>query len=521
MKYLIVALLFVACLSQLEQMEAILSNLPRKYCPMRGFNGQPYCPVKTEETMKEDANIPTIHLDEFPKQFGDISFDTIEQSSFTENKTEIKVIPMSNLNEPISGFGYDRVKREMKFPILPSNSKQASPKTDHSVLNFKQVSEYLTHVFKQSEWKEGGLYVRNNAALLEMANNFGDYKVNIGITQRHYTTFTTTLKSQTPLEEFQEIVNSLPAWNPNSPQVREIYSMLIHYFGTDITATTLHGGVVYQQVAVKSCFGGSITEGMLKDIDHFIRRIPPGPTAYAKFRRLGQTNILGGNPELGADKINERIASFGVAPAPIKFQTIPIYNVIPDANRKAWVKAAIDTYVAENQPNVNKIISDINVKRENAFRGPQKLYFMDYHIAQKTNWVVYWTGCALIRLRGGFYTPHCTLLRNPVAMAASQKQNTGGVFYETQAIVERKPTGEVGIYSVFRGQIRHPSPHTRSGCVRANYGPRLCQGRLGCIDTWTRLFKYVCINCLPVIRQQGGGEYNTIHTFPECHCENF
>jgi hypothetical protein len=69
--------------------------------------------------------------------------------------------------------------------------------------------------------------------------------------------------------------------------------MFIDIFGTDASTSTEHGGIVYQQVAIKSCFGGSITDGMLHDIDALIRRVPPGNTAYLRYRQSGATNILG------------------------------------------------------------------------------------------------------------------------------------------------------------------------------------------------------------------------------------
>lgn len=525
MKFILVFLTLIVVLvqsqvytEQIKQLEEILSNLPARYCPMRGLNGQLFCPVRQQQKTDQD----TVYITD-PTKITAIDTDSsFMEETISEKRNETKVEAVQSTN-PFSGFGYNRVTREMKFPILPSGDQAAfTPKTEHTVHRFNQVSEYLNHIFADKGYFEGGLYVQSNAQIQDMANNFGDYKVNIGVTQRQYIFWNSAIKSNSPLDEFQQIVNSLPPFDPNNPASREMYNMLIEFFGTDVATNTLHGGVVYQRSTVKSCFGGSVTEGMIQDIDSFIRRVPPGPTAYARFRNLGQVNIIGGNPELLLDRMNERVESFKAAPGVIRFQSTPIWNIVQDPTRKQWLKNAMELYINANQPNVQQIIHNVNVRRDQLFKGAQNIFNMDYHVEQLTNWVVHWTGCALIRQRNHIYTPHCTLIRNPVVLAAGQRTNYGNVNWETQSVIERDPnSGLVRTYSVFRGQVRHGSDWLRSGCVRVPYGPRLCMARLGCIEVNQRLARYACIDCVPVIRQQGGGHYGTIHTFPECHCQGF
>jgi hypothetical protein len=447
----------------------------------------------------------------------------ISDGPFVKNEN-ISLSPLFNEDrvvQPISGFGYDRVKREMKYPVLKSTAPAPSTKVDSTAHRFNHVSEYLNHVFGSKGYFENGLYIQSNSVLQQLVKFFGDYKVVLGASSRHYTLFETNVEAGKTLEDFTAIVNSLPPYDPNSPVSMEAYNLFIHFFGTDISTTTSHGGVVYQQVTVKSCYGGSITEDMLRDIDAFVRRVPPGPTAYAKHRQLGILNMLGGNPELGGDKINERIESFKVAPAPTKFGVQPIWEVVADPTRKQWIKQAIERYIETNSPSINQWIAEANHARDVQFKGPQPIHLMDYHVEQKSNWVVYWTGCPLIRIKGGAYTPHCTLQKTALSMAAGQKTAYGAAFYETQSQIERDAAGNVKTFSTFRGQVRGASAPIRSGCVRVSFGPRLCQQRMGCIETSQRLSRYVCIDCLPVIRQQPGGQYNTIHTFPECHCQGF
>jgi len=74
------------------------------------------------------------------------------------------------------------------------------------------------------------LYVTNDGELRSLANKFGDYRVNIGTTQRMYVTHTTSVKSRNPLEEFTQIVDSLPAYDKNNPSSKQLYDMFIEFF---------------------------------------------------------------------------------------------------------------------------------------------------------------------------------------------------------------------------------------------------------------------------------------------------
>jgi len=301
-----------------------------------------------------------------------------------------------------------------------------------------------------------------------------------------------------------------------------MYNMLIEFFGTDVALDTVFGGVVYQQTAIKSCFGGSVTEGMLQDIDSFLRRVPPGPSAYARFRSLSQLNILGGNPEMGSDRIAERVNSFTQAPAVIKFTSRPLSSFVADPTRRVWVEAAIQQYITENMPNVDRIIADIQARKLATFKGVQPIGLIDYSVEQKSNFITYWTGCAIIRGGSSWnYTPHCALLRSAIPLAAGGRGNHGAVWYETQAVLERDPsTGFVRQFVTFRGQQRFASPWTGSGCTRTPFGPRLCIGNL-CINTFERLFRDACLDCMPMAEQRGPGQHNTVHTVPVCQCQGF
>jgi hypothetical protein len=101
----------------------------------------------------------------------------------------------------------------MKYPVFDSNEPtmvNGGVKVEHTSNRFASVREFLTNVYAPKNQYQGGLYVTNDQELRGLANKFGDYRVNIGTTQRIYITHTTGIKSRTPTEEFVQIVNSLP-----------------------------------------------------------------------------------------------------------------------------------------------------------------------------------------------------------------------------------------------------------------------------------------------------------------------
>jgi hypothetical protein len=400
-------------------------------------------------------------------------------------------------------------------------------KVDVSAHRFGGVEQFLRTVYKDTNqnYFEAGLYVQNDAAIRQLANSFSLAYTNIGISQKIHTSYVSKVKSMTALPEFTAIVNSLPPWNPNDPSTRSLYDMLIQFFGTDAAIETEHGGTIYQQTTVKQCYGGDITGDIKNELEHKIRNQPPPASGYARFRQLGFFNVLGGNPELGSDRINERIATFDVAPAPVKFNTVPLWQIIADGTRQQWVKAAIDQYIAQNRPNVDTIMHQINHAKHESFRGNQRIVLMDYQIAQHAIWIVHWNDCPVARPRGSVYTPHCARTRAPVMMHAGQRANHGAPFYTHQAVIERDgPSGNTRLVSLENGHVKYASPWLNAGCQRINYGPILCKniGRTRyCLHTYNALFRYVCMDCVPVIKDIGAAPFNFRHTVPECHCGGF
>jgi hypothetical protein len=136
---------------------------------------------------------------------------------------------------------------------------------------------------------------------------------------------------------------------------------------------------------------------MIKDLEAGIKKIPPGALAYLKYRKLGIFQARGGNPELGMDKINDRIASFKTFPAPTKFQTIPLWQVVTDPTKQNWLKQAILQYEQENMPNVKAILAQVEAEKAKRFKATQPIHYQNINVEQAGKAVVYWQGCPVVK----------------------------------------------------------------------------------------------------------------------------
>jgi len=285
-----------------------------------------------------------------------------------------------------------------------------------------------------------------------------------------------------------------------------------------------HGGVVYQQVAIKACFGGSITDGMLHDIDALIRNIPPGNTAYLRYRQAGANNIVGGNPEFHFNRMQDRINSFSQAPAPVRFNAIPIWDAIQDGTRRGWVHAAVQDHLNTNFGSFNSLMDQVEHARRQHFLGKQLIFHVDLQKEQHARMVAHWTGAPLIRPRNIIYTPHFALQRNTASIAAGENYKSGENNWFNQvtlhSFIQRNAHGQIRQYVIHNGNEYRTSPWITQGCTSVQYGPRWCHSGIGCLNIFDVLSRAVCIDCIPSYREAPAG-YNTRHRFLECHCPGF
>lgn len=195
---------------------------------MRGFDGRAYCPTPKKVVSN------TVFISELDGFNIAIANDSSEIffSDFTFKQKEEDIMPQ---REPTiyGGFGYDRVKRELKFPVLPSKAAARVNKVSDSAKRFKKVDDYLNYIYNHISEKnhfEAGFYTMDTAFIERIAKLFGDYKIDVTAAQRHHITHTTAASSMTPLIEFESAIESLPPYDPKNPTSKSWYRMIIDYW---------------------------------------------------------------------------------------------------------------------------------------------------------------------------------------------------------------------------------------------------------------------------------------------------
>jgi len=308
-------------------------------------------------------------------------------------------------------------------------------------------------------------------------------------------------------------------------------------FGTDVSVETEHGGVVYQQTSIKSCFGGNIDEGMIKDINNLINKVPPPGNMYLRYRQIGISKIQGGNPELGFNKMQQRIESFSGAPAPIRFKTIPIWEAVPEnmKQRRNWVNNALKDYIENKRFNVDKIMKEVQEARNKDFLGPIKVHLVDFQQGQKARMVTHWRGAPVVQLKDHNYVPVFFMRKETIELKAGERKNTGHFLYERKdgnnydrirfsSFVERNKEGQIRTFvnvGENRDEELYSSAWHGKKCEFSPFGPQWCRDKIGCIQVNHLLKRGACMDCLPVFEDKPA-EHNLKHRFLNgCDCSEF
>lgn len=507
--------IFVQTTSQIDRaefaelFEQISSDLSKKYCPMRGFDGGLYCP---QVKPMNSSNI----LEE--RDFSDLIFDEIPSIKKRRQRVHQTYVPRK---DPWfgTGFGFDRITRQLKFPVLPSLAPDKTERYHDDPKRFGTVRELLDHMYREKTLYEAGFYTMDEQFMRNIALKFGDYRVHVTVTQKYFVTHDAHLADIRPIDEFRQVIESLPPYDPNNPTSKQWYRMVIDYWGTDIAVSSEHGGAIYQQNILKSCYGGSVTEDLLRDIDAAIKKIPPGELAYLRYRQLGIFNARGGNPEYGMDRINERIASFAQAPAPIRFNAVPLWHHLGyDQTRQQWLRQAIQDYIQENTPNIDLIHHEVEQMKTQTYLAHQTVYSFSYNVEQTQPNIIAWKDCPVVRDKRGriSYCPHCTIpgpspsLKNGDLVPL---YDSLGVSYSAQRDLTMGHVRLVAFNNI--GPIHH-SPFVRTGCTTApQYGQMP-----GYHDIFLRVFRAICMDCMPIYEQRPA-QHGMTHTILNCVCPTF
>jgi len=460
--------------------------------------------------------------------------------------------------EVISGAGYDRVTREIRFPVLPSSVPVKVSTQSDQTFRFSDVQTYLSTIYLQKAYYDGGLFILEDSFVNQFASLFSSYHLDMTVAQKLYNSFTTSASSMAPTADFLALLNTLPTtYNPNDANVVNLYkSRIIDLFGTDVSIATTHGGIIYQQSAVKSCYPASPFTDMTHELDSTIAKVSPGPLPYLRYRSLGVFDVKGGNPEIPKSQLAQIIASFPTDPAITGFTSVPLWQVVP-AKYQAAVKAAIDQYTNAKQGTINGLINSINAQRLQSYKNPQNVFIYYGQTEQKGGDILFWKTCPFLKEGGTYYTPRCVInMENPVLNSGQNAVILNVNYYNYETLhyeAQRDPaSGMARIYSDIK--VGTHSTH-KEGTWDATSMPYAIELASGPVDpsslfnlttvqdtimstAWdhsncvslnfmsltknpsARLYYTVCIDCSPVV-VPSAAQYGLKNTDLVCVCPSF
>jgi hypothetical protein len=513
LKTILLLILLSGSLSTARDISEIVGDL-KKYCPYFAFDGTLFCPTMTTPY-------------EHPGQLKD---------SFV-----------------LSGLGYDRVIREVRFPVLPSRAPASTPSQTFQAVKYTDIVPYLDNIFSEKSSYQGGLYILEDNFVNEFASLFANYRIDMAVTQKLYNSYSTSISTWALIPEFLEILETLPAeYNPNNPTLVNLYrERIINLFGTDVTTSTSHGGIFFQQSVVKSCYGGDITADQIADIDATINNANPGPLAYLHYRQLGLFDVKGGNPELPINDRAQIISTFPLYPAITGFNSVPLWQVVP-ARYQAPVKAAIEHYTNDKQVSINSIINSIEAQKVQSYKNPQDVYVYARQTQQGGDAIIHWTACPYVKVGGGFFTPRCTVWDQTAGLNSGQSSVfVNGNYFYWHILYQTQRDGPSGVMRIY-GDIRTlqsgvlsnstltdipfeilnnepsqkhanvtiqnvkdsivTSPWQHTGCINLDF---LWYGNPN-----NMLYFSACIDCLPIVTTSPA-PYGLRDSSFECFCPNF
>jgi hypothetical protein len=323
-----------------QQVENIKQRLVEKYCPFYDFHGKGSCPTS-----------PAL-------------ISSRPSSSSSPNKTmEWHLVKHKNHINLLGGLGFNKASRTLAFPILKTNNVTNMTSVENRVLKFTNINEFLGALDRNEIL--GGILGEDQAWLSNFALVFGDYMGDIFITQKEYYTHK-VLASSDYTDEFKEFLTLLPSvFDSKNTSHTFLYKLFFDLFGTGVAQETHYGGLAYMQTAVKKCYGGSVNEDTIKELQSNIHKESPGSLAYLRFRRLGVQDIRGGNPELD---MLARINTFKDAPAILNFKYTSIIQVVPLALQVS-VQEALNWYMGNTPSWQQEVQNRVQVQRINQYKA--------------------------------------------------------------------------------------------------------------------------------------------------------
>ncbi|EFC43635.1 predicted protein [Naegleria gruberi] len=302
-----------------------------------------------------------------------------------ENIGKKRFTPSSTLDLLFAGMGYDSYAHTVKPQILNSNTVNvlSSPSVNSISVTMTDARQFYSQVYPISGQQStfyNGLYTHNGGAD-EIFTKFFEGKLNVLNAQQQYTTHQTSVTNAMDITSgFSRIVEILP-----NEMNQEMYEKIIEFFGDSVMTLVNFGGVVDSTVSVRGCYSDPNMENYVKTqlsgiIQGYDADVPVG---WVKYHKISELDIAGGNPEI--DNIPRRVETFHLNPVPIRFDTIPIWQVFPEGPKRNNMKAVYDSYVQAQGSMVENKINRIQQLKLQELQKPQP--FVAYARRKSNNFI--------------------------------------------------------------------------------------------------------------------------------------
>ncbi|KAG9393206.1 MAC/Perforin domain [Carpediemonas membranifera] len=261
------------------------------------------------------------------------------------------------------GVGYNMATGQFGLPVVHMT---AGPKTYHGTAipsqvtftnrGLAQADEARTYkkyedYAKTLSWNIGSTTVDGETIVGGMMSHSQNMKtiyskyfngpISLAVSTRTATAYTLSTSSHDLDPYFETAVAALP-----STYDANLYGLFLEYWGTHLTTSADFGGMLEHQTILRSCIWSKMAEGtLLNELKNELNGVAgeshrKSGNSYVSWRKMGTTDIIGGNPEIHAWR--SRVSSFATDPVQIKYTVHRISHYITDSTKRAHVETAIN-----------------------------------------------------------------------------------------------------------------------------------------------------------------------------------
>ena len=263
----------------------------------------------------------------------------------------------------LAGLGYDHATHTIKPQVLKStNFQKVEPiretNTVNTLSNAQQLFSMIYPNHDGSSKVYNGLYSHNEGVDLIFSKYFqGEFTVYNS--QKQFVSHHVESEGTSIVSGFEKIIEFLPGQYD-----ADLYNLVLSYFGDSVLTSVDYGGVVDLTSSVRSCFSdGRIQQFVQSELSDIVGQAAESmPDSYARYHKVSQMDIIGGNPEIS--DIRQRIPTFSANPVPTFFTTIPIWQVFPAGSKRENMKYAYDKFMASRSSIISDMVNRMNTLQQ-------------------------------------------------------------------------------------------------------------------------------------------------------------